>query len=297
MKTLLIGARGQLGRDLEPLLAAAGEVVAVGRAELDLTRPQAIRDLIADVRPEAIANAAAYTAVDKAESEPELARAVNAEAPVAIAECAQKLAIPLLHVSTDYVFDGSSGRPYCEDDPTAPLGVYGQSKQAGEAGALAVADKCAVVRTAWVYGARATTGNFVKTMLRVGKDREELRVVCDQIGSPTWTYDLARAIATLLPHLQDPSYAGIYHCTNSGVASWYDFAVAIFEEAKPLGFPLAVQQVRAIATHEYPTPARRPASSVLDGQKLAGVLGERLPHWRASLRRMLSEYRELQPSQ
>ncbi|ERN42557.1 dTDP-4-dehydrorhamnose reductase [Rubidibacter lacunae KORDI 51-2] len=288
-KTLLLGAAGQLGSELVPLLSARSEVVAVTRDRLDLSQPKQLRGLVEDVRPDAIVNAAAYTAVDKAEAEPDLARAVNADAPTALAAYARDAGIPLLHVSTDYVFDGSKGSPYREDDPTGPLGIYGATKLAGERGIRATCDRYGIVRTAWVYGSRGKS-NFVKTMLRLGKDREELRVVCDQIGSPTWTGDLARAIAELLPHLNDRDRAGIYHCTNSGVASWYDFAVAIFEEARVLGFPLKIEGVRAIATHEYPTPAKRPAYSVLDGEKLAGLLGDRLPHWRISLRQMLREF-------
>lgn len=287
-RILLIGARGQLGQDLQPLLAAQGDLTAVGRNELDLTQAEAIRALVTEAAPDCIVNAAAYTAVDKAESEPELATAVNAAAPTLLAELARDRGATLIHVSTDYVFDGQKGSPYLESDPTSPLGTYGRSKELGEKGILASGlERYAIVRTAWVYGVPGK-GNFVKTMLRLGKDREALRVVADQIGSPTWTQDLAGAIANLAPKLTDASAEpGLYHFTNSGVASWYDLAVATFEEGRALGFPLQIQTVAPITTADYPTPAQRPAYSVLAGQKLAAVLGGSAPHWRASLRQML----------
>ncbi len=289
-RILLIGARGQLGHDLQPLLAAQGDLTAVGRDELDLTQPDRIRALANQVEPDCIVNAAAYTAVDKAESEPELANAINGAAPTLLAELARDRGATLIHVSTDYVFDGQKGSPYLESDPTAPLGAYGTSKELGERGIIASGlERYAIVRTAWVYGVPGK-GNFVKTMLRLGKDRETLRVVADQIGSPTWTGDLASALAQLWPAIRDGSASGgLYHYTNSGVASWYDLAVAAFEEARALDFPLQIQTVEPITTADYPTPAQRPAYSVLAGQKLAATLGKSAPHWRASLRQMLRD--------
>ena len=286
-RILLTGANGQVGAELRQTLAPLGEVVAIARSTWDLSQPDSIRPLIQETRPDYIVNAAAYTAVDKAESEVELANLVNGTAPRVLAEEAEKLGAGLIHISTDYVFDGSQSRPYLDTDPTQPLGAYGQSKLLGE---LAIQESCTrylIIRTAWVYGVQGT-GNFVKTMLRVGAQRPELRVVTDQVGAPTWSKDLAGAIAQLVPQLSADT-TGIYHYTNSGVCSWYDFAVAIFAEAEALGFPLAVQQVVPITTEEYPTPARRPAFSVLSLKKISALLGGHPPYWRDSLRNMLVE--------
>jgi len=288
MKRILVtGINGQLGEELERTLPSIGEVIGVGRERLDLTQPEAIRQVINEVKPNFVVNPAAYTAVDKAESEPELANAINAIAPAIIAIECQKLGIPIIHVSTDYVFDGNKNYPYQETDNTNPLSVYGQTKLGGE---IAIQHNCQnyiILRTAWVYGIGGK-GNFVKTMLRLGKERAEIRVVADQIGSPTCTADLASAITQLITQFR-PEIAGIYHYTNSGVASWYDFAVAIFEEAKILGWDLKVQRVIPITTPEYPTPARRPAFSVLSCGKISTVLGTFPPHWRQELRKMLAE--------
>jgi len=292
MKILLIGKDGQLGEELHTLLPDLGMVKAVGRAELDLTQPDAIRQLIQEIEPQVIVNAAAYTAVDKAESEPDLAHAINGTAPTVMAEMAQEVGATLIHVSTDYVFDGQKNTPYLESDPTNPLGVYGQSKLAGEEGIRSQCDRHFILRTAWVYGTGGK-GNFVKTMLRLGKEREELRVVMDQVGSPTWTGDLASTIVQCVNKAEgqtesDGSLFGTYHVTNSGAISWYDFAIAIFEEAAQIGIPLSIQRVLPITTAEYPTPARRPAYSVLSQQKTATLLGSPQPHWRQGLRQMLA---------
>ncbi|VXD21558.1 dTDP-4-dehydrorhamnose reductase subunit, NAD(P)-binding, of dTDP-L-rhamnose synthase [Planktothrix serta PCC 8927] len=286
-KILLIGKDGQLGQELQPFLTSMGSLVAVGRDTLDLSQPQIIEQIIEDIQPEWVINVAAYTAVDKAESEPELAMTINGIAPGILAKVCQQLDATLIHISTDYIFDGTQSHPYVETDITHPLGVYGQSKLAGEIAIQETQAKFAILRTAWVYGSGGT-GNFVKTMLRLGKEREEIRVVSDQVGSPTWTGDLAQSIVQLMPLLNSQTY-GIYHCTNSGVTSWYDFAIAIFEEAKLLGFPLKIERVIPITTPEYPTPASRPAYSVLSGKKLANVLGNHTPQWRQGLRKMLQE--------
>lgn len=286
-KILLIGKDGQLGQELQPFLTAMGSLVAVGRDTLDLSQPQIIEQIIEDIQPEWVINAAAYTAVDKAESEPELAMKINGIAPGILAKACQQLDAKLIHISTDYVFDGTQSHPYIETDSTHPLGVYGQSKLAGEIAIQETQAKFAIIRTAWVYGVGGT-GNFVKTMLRLGKEREEIRVVSDQVGSPTWTGDLAQSIVQLMPLLNSETY-GIYHCTNSGVTSWYDFAIAIFEEAKLLGFPLKIERVIPITTPEYPTPASRPAYSVLSGKKLANLLETHTPQWRQGLRKMLQQ--------
>ncbi|MBD2480932.1 dTDP-4-dehydrorhamnose reductase [Planktothrix sp. FACHB-1365] len=286
-KILLIGKDGQLGQELQPFLTSMGSLVAVGRDTLDLSQPQIIEQIIEDIQPEWVINAAAYTAVDKAESEPELAMKINGIAPGILAKACQQLDAKLIHISTDYVFDGTQSHPYIETDSTHPLGVYGQSKLAGEIAIQETQAKFAIIRTAWVYGVGGT-GNFVKTMLRLGKEREEIRVVSDQVGSPTWTGDLAQSIVQLMPLLNSETY-GIYHCTNSGVTSWYDFAIAIFEEAKLLGFPLKIERVIPITTPEYPTPASRPAYSVLSGKKLANLLETHTPQWRQGLRKMLQQ--------
>ncbi len=286
MKILLAGINGQLGQELHPMLVKLGDVTWVDRETLDLSQPEMIRQVMAEVKPDLIVNACAYTAVDKAESEPDLAMAVNGTGVGILAEEAHKLGARLIHVSTDYVFDGCQSHPYQETDPTNPIGVYGKSKLAGEQAIQQVGGDYIIVRTAWVYGVGGM-GNFVKTMLRLGSSRDELRVVTDQVGSPTWTKDLAEAIAYMI---QNSPASGIYHYTNSGVCSWYDFAIAIFEEATALGFPLQVQRVVPITTAEYPTPAKRPAYSVLSHRKISAVMGTHPPHWRRSLRLMLKDY-------
>lgn len=286
MKRILVtGINGQLGQELQKNLASSAEVIGVGRERVDFSQPETLRQIIAEVKPDMVINSAAYTGVDKAESEFDLAMAINGQAPGIIAEECQKLGSRLIHISTDYVFDGTKSYPYQDTDFTNPLSAYGKTKLAGE---LAIRNNCedrVIIRTAWVYGVGGK-GNFVKTMLRLGSDKEEIRVVADQIGSPTWTGDLANAIASL----SDDAPPGTYHYTNSGVASWYDFAVAIFEEASQLGWNLKVQRVIPITTEEYPTPAKRPAYSVLSCAKIAAVLGTYPPHWRQGLRQMLKDF-------
>ena len=291
-KILLTGITGQVGRELQQTLTSMGKVVGVSRQELDLTKPEQIKQHIAEIKPDIIVNAAAYTAVDKAETERELAIAINADAPKAMAIAAQDLNATVVHISTDYVFNGKNHTPYLETDSTDPLGIYGNSKLLGEIGVESNCDRHIILRTAWVYGSRGH-GNFVKTMLRLGETKEELRVVADQIGSPTWSYDIAEAIANLLNNRTDSNINGKYHFTNSGVASWYDLAVAIFDEARQLGFPLTTKRVLPITTADYPTPAERPAYSVLSKEKYTTATGVYPPHWRASLRKMLAEFKKL----
>ena len=286
MKILLAGSGGQLAQELQPILLSSGEVIAVDRTSLDLSKAESIRQAMAEIQPDLVVNAGAYTAVDKAEIEPELAQAVNGIAPGILAEECEKLGSTLIHISTDYVFDGSQGSPYQETDSTNPLGTYGKSKLMGEEAIRKAGNRHIIIRTAWVYG-NGGKGNFVKTMLRLGKEREEIRVVADQVGSPTWTGDLAAAISHIIPHVQ-PENFGTYQYTNSGVCSWYDFAIAIFEEAEKIGFPLKVQRVVPITTSEYPTPAKRPAFSVLSSVKISALLGTHPPHWRQGLRQMLA---------
>lgn len=300
-RILLTGIAGQLGQELKPILTPLGDVIGVDRQTLDLAQPDKIRQVIGEVKPDLIVNAAAYTAVDKAETETELANAINGTAPTIMAEEAQQLGAALIHVSTDYVFDGRKNTPYTEEDIPNPINAYGQSKLLGEEGIRKVCDRHIILRTAWVYGTYGK-GNFVKTMLRLGAERDELRVVVDQVGTPSWTNDIARAIAAIASRFADaqprqhpdsvpmnPVSTGTYHFTNSGAISWYDFAVAIFEEAQQIGFPLKVRRVVPISTPEYPTPAARPAYSVLSTKKISGVLGTHPPHWRSALRQMLEQ--------
>lgn len=297
-RILLIGQDGQVGQELQKTLAPIGNVTGIGRPQLDLSDPEQIQRLIQASAPNLIVNAAAYTAVDKAESEPDLAHAVNATAPEQMAKSAQAAGAALIHISTDYVFDGSKSSPYLETDATQPLGVYGRSKLAGETAVQQVHAaypdlQYAILRTAWVYGAGGK-GNFAKTMLRVGAARPELRVVSDQIGTPTSAAEIARAIAALAQQFLHPDgraaeLSGLYHFTNSGAASWYDFAVAIIEEARELGWPLAVEQVTPITTAEYPTPTQRPAYSVLSNQKIQPILQAPPPQWRESLRQVIAQ--------
>ncbi len=287
-KICVTGAKGQLGQALMLQLAPLGERIGIDRKILDLTDFPALEEFWAQVQPDVVINAAAYTAVDKAEEEVDVALRVNGEVPAKLAELARSSGAKLIQISTDYVFDGRKNRPYVETDVTDPLSSYGRSKWLGEQAVQNSGACFAIIRTAWVYGA-GITGNFVKTMLRLGREREELRVVYDQVGSPTWTVDLARAIADFIPEFNDQTQ-GFYHYTNSGVTSWYDLAIAIFEEAQNLGFPLKIKRVIPITTDQYPTPAQRPAYSVLSTTKLSQLLGKYPPHWRQSLRQMLEQY-------
>ena len=284
---LLIGSNGQLGKELQKILPSYGNLISVERPTVDLAQPDTLRNVIRSNQPQIIINAAAYTAVDKAESEPELASAINAIAPLIIAQESQNLGAFLIHISTDYVFDGNGCSPYQETDATNPLSIYGKTKLAGEEAIRQTCDHHLILRTAWVYGTFGKS-NFVKTILRLGAERQEIRVVADQIGSPTWAQDIATVIAQMIPQLT-PEVSGTYHYTNSGVASWYDFAVAIFEEAQQLNFPLKVENIVPITTAEYPTPARRPAYSVLACGKISTTIGTYPPHWRQRLRQMLTE--------
>lgn len=291
-RILLTGITGQVGRELQRTLPVLGEVIGVDRRELDLSQPEQIRRRILEIEPDIIVNAAAYTAVDKAETESEIAIAINARAPQAIAQAAQDIGATVLHISTDYVFNGKHHTPYLETDRTDPLGVYGKSKLLGEQG-VAQCDRHIILRTSWVYGSRGH-GNFVKTMLKLGTTRSELKVVADQIGSPTWSYDIALTITKLLSKsLTNSDIRGIYNFSSSGVASWYDLAVATFSEARQLGFPLKVERVLPITTAEFPTPSDRPAYSVLSKTKISQTLGTYPPHWQESLGQMLREWHRI----
>jgi dTDP-4-dehydrorhamnose reductase len=287
---LLIGSSGQVGRELQQTLPSE-TLVSVARDALDLSQPDRIRQLILEIHPHVIINAAAYTAVDKAETEIELAYAINAISPAIMAEAANHIGAALIHISTDYVFNGRKGTFYQEDDDPNPLNVYGASKLAGEENIRQGCDRHLILRTSWVYGVQGKS-NFVKTMLRVGADRQEVRVVADQVGTPTSARSIADVITQLIPSLETSEATGTYHFTQSGVASWYDFAVAIFEEARRLNFPLEVERVIPIATADYPTLAQRPLYSVLSTQKLSAWMATSFPHWRQELRQMLRDLKE-----
>ncbi len=284
-KILLIGSQGQVGQELKKTLPQTGEVISVTRTELDLSDPGVIVEVIERIKPDFIVNAAAYTAVDKAQSEPEIARKINAQAPAVMAKASKNIGATLLHISTDYVFNGQKNTPYLENDSTDPLGIYGITKRDGEQSIQEVGGRHIILRTAWVYGAYGK-GNFVKTMLRLGQEKELIKIVCDQVGSPTWSYDIAMRITEILKNIEKVP-TGIYHFTDSGSISWYDFAMNIFEEARKLGFAFKLQEIIPINTHEYPTPAKRPAYSVLSNQKLTDCLGTYPPYWRDSLKKML----------
>ena len=285
MKVLVTGADGQLGRLLRATAPAGMQVTAWTRADLDIGDAVAVGERIGRLAPELILNAAAYTAVDKAESEPELAVRVNAEGPAHLAAAAREVGARLVQVSTDFVFDGLSSSPYRPDAATAPLGVYGRTKREGELAVLAaLPDHSLIVRTAWVYAAEGR--NFLHTMLRLMRERGVVRVVADQVGTPT----AARPLAQALWQLAARGATGIHHWTDAGVASWYDFAVAIAEEAVVFGLLPGGVTVTPIATVDYPTPARRPAYSVLDKTSLASF-GLTPIHWRQSLRATLQEVR------
>ena len=279
MRLLVIGREGQLARALAARAPDAVEVVVLARPEIDLADPQGLTAPILAARPDAIVNAAAHTAVDRAEEEPDLADAVNGVAPGVIAAAAAALGVPFVHVSTDYVFAGDATRPYREDDPVAPQGAYGRSKAAGEAAVAASGADYAIIRTAWVYSGEGA--NFLRTMLRLAETRDEVRVVADQHGSPTLADDLADGILAMLTRWPADGVRKIYHLTNGGSTSWAGFAEAIFAEADAHGLPSA--RVMPITTAEYPTPARRPAMSVLDGTRIAEDFGIALRPWREAL--------------
>ncbi|MBB1060306.1 dTDP-4-dehydrorhamnose reductase [Marilutibacter spongiae] len=294
MKSLVIGANGQLGHALVRSLSTLGTVVAAtrdgervggGRCEaVDLADGAAIGSLIERVRPDVVVNAAAHTAVDKAEQEPDVAFRINAQAPAAMARACARQGIALVHYSTDYVFNGGAHRPYTEADPTDPLGVYGESKRAGERALAESGARYLVLRTAWVYGLHGH--NFLRTMLRLGAERDELRVVDDQVGTPTPAWLIADTTAAILE--KGIQADGIRHLTARGQCSWCDFAVAIMDEATASGILPRKPRVVPIRTSEYPTPARRPAYSVMDVGRLEQEYGLELPDWRDALSRTLA---------
>jgi dTDP-4-dehydrorhamnose reductase len=294
MKILLLGCNGQVGWELQRSLAPLGEVVACDidtPLAADFAAPESLRGVVAQVQPQVIVNAAAHTAVDKAENEPDLARALNATAPGVLAQEAARTNALLVHYSTDYVFDGSGTAPRDESAPTGPLSVYGRTKLEGEQAIAASGCKHLVLRTSWVYAARG--GNFAKTMLKLAAERDELKVISDQVGAPTGAELLADVTAHAVPRLlREPALSGLYHCVAGGETSWHGYAQFVIEHARAAGQPVKVAAgaVRAIATSEYPTPAQRPLNSRLVTRKLREAFGLHLPHWQAGVRRMLSEH-------
>ncbi|MCX2863589.1 dTDP-4-dehydrorhamnose reductase [Paucibacter sp. PLA-PC-4] len=291
MKILLLGKNGQVGWELQRALSPLGELVALDRHEgADLANTEALTATVRAQAPQVIVNAAAYTAVDKAESEPELARQINTLAPARLALEAKALGALLLHYSTDYVFDGSGSEARAEDAPTAPLSVYGRTKLDGEQAIRASGCQHLILRTSWVYAARG--GNFAKTMLRLAAEREQLKVIADQIGAPTGADLLADLSAHMIRATRaQPALAGTYHAVASGETSWHAYAQHVIEFARARGKPIKVapDQVLAIPTSDYPTPAKRPLNSRLANAKLQQRFGLTLPHWRQGVERMLHE--------
>ena len=286
-KILIAGADGQLGQALIDSVPDGMQAIAANRQIIDITNQAAVNDWVGANQPNAIINAAAYTAVDKAETDSAMAKAVNTDGPLHLATAASNAGIPLVQVSTDFVFNGKAG-PYKTDDKTDPLSVYGETKRDGEVAALGVSGaKVSVVRTAWVYNAGG--GNFVSTMLRLMKEKDSIGVVADQIGSPTYVPGLASACWAML----DKELTGVFHWTDAGVASWYDFAVAIQEEALALGLLEKSIPVAPLTTADFPTPATRPSNSVLDKSESWKALGVTAPHWRTNLRVALTHLRQL----
>ena len=283
MRVLLFGASGQVGHALLGLHPDGITWVPVTRQDCDLTDATAVRRFVKSIGPDAIVNAAAYTAVDRAESDREICIAVNALAPAAMAQAAETLRIPMIQYSTDYVFDGSKTAPYVEDDATGPRNVYGASKLDGEQRILATGASALVLRTSWVYSNHGA--NFLKTMLRLGAERPELRIVADQQGAPTSAPAIAAATVRLLESEAAllPAKRGVYHMTAAGATTWHGFAAAIFRRA---GGP--TPRLTPIATADYPTPAARPANSVLDNSRFAAAFGFRLPEWESQLEAVLA---------
>jgi len=280
VRCLIVGGNGQLGKGLSVTCPKHAELFSHDIETLDITERAAVFKVVLDLKPEIIFNAAAYTAVDKAESEEDVAQAVNAVAVQHLADASREVGARFVHVSTDFVFDGTAGMPYTPAADTAPLSAYGRTKLSGE---KAAGSDSLIVRTAWVYAPAG--GNFVRTMLRLMAERGEVHVVADQIGSPTYAPDLAAALWQMAEY----DARGVFHYTDSGVCSWYDFAVAIQEEAIEAGLLDSAVPIIPIRTIDYPTPAKRPYYSVLDKTSTIKLLGGPMPHWRANLRKMIAE--------
>lgn len=287
MRLAITGKNGQVVSALQALTSDDLEIVTLGRPELDLSRPETVSQALRDAKPDVVVSAAAYTAVDKAESEPDIAFAINRDGAEAVAQTANDLGIPVIHLSTDYVFDGDKPTAYVESDPTGPRSIYGRSKLEGERAVSAATDDYAILRTAWVYSEYGN--NFVKTMLRLGESRDEINVVADQFGCPTSANDIAIAIVAIAKRLaQDSSnrLRGVFHLSGTGETNWANFAKQIFAfSAENGGKPVIVND---ITTAQYPTPARRPANSRLDCSKLQEIYGIKLPDWQTSTRAVVT---------
>ena len=284
MRVLITGAKGQLGGALQRTAPAEAQIVAIDVEDVDLTDEAALVERISKEAPDLVINAAAYTAVDKAESDEEAAFEINAGAVETMAGALTEIGGKLVHVSTDFVFDGASSRAYQPRDMRSPISAYGRTKAAGEDH---VRDSDLLIRTAWVY--EAGGANFVRTMIRLMNDRDELGVVADQIGAPTWATGLAQTIWALV----DKGASGTFHHSDAGVASWYDFAVAIAEDAYDLGLIKHIPTINPITTADYPTAASRPAFSLLDCRATRAAIGDEHIHWRAQLRLMLEQEKTL----
>lgn len=294
MKLLLLGCGGQIGWELQRSLAPLGELVALDHdstgLKADFSRPEELADTVRKVRPQVIVNAAAHTAVDKAESEPELARKINVTAPGVLADAAREVGAWMVHYSTDYVFDGSGSRPWREEDSTGPLSVYGQTKLEGEQLIARNCKRHLIFRTSWVYAARG--GNFAKTMLRLASERDHLTVIDDQFGAPTGADLVADVTAHAIREvLQDAGKAGLYHLVAAGETTWNGYARFVLEQARAAGVELKASPdtVEAVPSSAFPTPARRPHNSRLDTGKLQGAFGLTLPRWQTGVARMLRE--------
>jgi dTDP-4-dehydrorhamnose reductase len=287
MRILLTGKNGQVGWELSRSLSSLGSVVALGRDQMDLSKPETLGSIIQEVRPDIIVNAAAYTTVDKAESEPELAMTVNGDAPGVMAKEAKIIGAGMIHYSTDYVFDGNSSLPYKEEDPTSPLNVYGKSKLAGEESIIRADIPNIILRTSGVYGLRGT--NFLLTMQKLAQSRKQIKVVNDQIGSPTWSRDIAEGTARILEQCQTEGsinfpHSGIFNMSSGGETNWFDFAKNILE----LSGLLKDTELIPIPTVEYPTPAVRPKNSLLSNKKLKHLFNHEMSHWKDALKECLN---------
>ncbi|WP_295464151.1 dTDP-4-dehydrorhamnose reductase [uncultured Pseudomonas sp.] len=278
MNVFIAGQHGQLSQALQALLAEQAQVTVVGRAQVDFTRLDELRQRVLAARPDVIINAAAYTAVDAAESDAETATLINERVPRVFAEAAQQLGVPLVHYSTDYVFDGTQEGRYREDAPTCPLNVYGRTKLAGENAVRDVAERHLILRTSWVYSWQGN--NFLRTMVRLLSERDELNIVADQVGAPTWTRTIADATQRLLARSEQDELWGTYHLTSTGETSWFGFAEQIGQRLREEG--LLKARLNPIPSSAYPTPAYRPKNSRLSTDKLAGVLGQPLPDWQSA---------------
>jgi dTDP-4-dehydrorhamnose reductase len=290
---LLIGKQGQIAWELQVTLASLGNLTVLGSQELNLTDGDLLVEKVRRIQPQIIVNAAAYTAVDKAESEPELCQAINATAPGILAQLARESGALLIHYSTDYIFDGTKTEPYLETDKPNPLSVYGSSKLAGERAIIQSGCAYLILRTTWVYGNRGK--NFLLTILRLAAEKSELKIVADQIGAPTWSRSIAEVTAQILAqhcHQNRSTIQGLYHLSAAGKTSWHGFASEIVTQYRVL-YPeshLAIESILPIPTREYPTPAQRPTNSVLDNSKLVKDFGIILPTWNFSLSQVLARW-------